>query len=246
MGRFVAVLAVIVAIVAFAWRARPREIEFCASFDAALEKARSERAWVVVHVRREDRPLGEKMDRETLRSREVEALTHSSGRSRAGDASGTGFVHVRVDAAREIELATRLAGPGAALATVVTDARGDVVALLAGFVEAGSFVAFLESVRARRPAIEAATARLESEPADVAARLDLATALRELGAAARAEAEVERARRELDGPRALALHAELLAARGQIAAAEELRRELRERYPSAPFAAPSAAPSAKE
>jgi hypothetical protein len=225
--------AIVAALLAFAWSRRPRPLEFESTFEAALARARELDAWVVVHVRRADRPLGERMDRETLASREA----RGEGRD--------GFVHVRVDAAAQPELAERLAGSGGALATAVVDEKGELVALLPGFAEPKPFAAFLEEVREQRPAIAALRARLDADAGDVDARLDLARRLMQLGATARAELEVERARRDLDAageggrfaalrPRALALHAELLTTRGQDAAAADLRRELEARYPAAP------------
>jgi tetratricopeptide (TPR) repeat protein len=229
MIRLSAVAALVALLALFAWRARPRAIDFEPSFEAALERARARGDWVVVHLRRSDRPLCARMDQETLAARAVEAGARE------------GFVHARVQAEREPALTERLAGPGAALATLVTDERGYVVARLDGFVEARPLADFFERVRARRPAIEAARARLEREPAAVAARLVLADELRALGATVRAEEVAREALATSDDetrPRALALVADLLLARGQEAAAEELRRELLGRYPSPPASDP--------
>jgi hypothetical protein len=233
--RIAALGALVLAVIAFAWSARPRALEFASSFEVARGQAKREGAWIVAHVRRGDRPLGVKMDEETLAAREIRVAGHD------------GFVHVRVDAEKETELAERLAGRGAALSVVVTDASGEVLAQLPGFASGDTLATFLQRVRARRSKIEGSLARLAKDGGDVAARLDLAESLFALGATERAESEVERARRDADAPaaaepvralapRALSLQADLLEARGQDGEAARLRRELSERYPASPFA----------
>jgi hypothetical protein len=228
MTRALVAVAAVAALFVVAWNARPRAVEFECDLASALTRANSSPSsssssdWIVAHVRRADRPLGAVMDRETLTSRDVRAAAHA------------GFVHVRVDADREPELAERIAGPGAALATVVLDERGEVVAELPGFADAARFVEFLDAVRAKRPAIEAARGGV-----------DLAQPLFELGAARRAESEVDRVMRELGDEldrrtplavRAVTMKARLLAARGQAAAAEEMLRRVDGSYPARPSA----------
>jgi len=225
MKRLAALAALVALLMAFAWRARPRPLLFAPSFDAALASARAGGEWVVVHVRSSGRPLGSRMDHETLSSPLVR-------RSAAAD-----FLHVRLDVEREPELAARFAGSGAALSTLVVDERGELVARRDGWLDAEGFVALLDAVRAHRPALDAARRRLDADERDDAARVDLAAGLAELGASDRAELELRRTLATEDDAtraRAVALLADLLAARGQIAASEALRRELADSYPAAP------------
>lgn len=234
MKRLAIVLVAVALLAIVAWRARPRPLEFAPSFGAALETARADDAWVVVHLRRADRPLGTKMDVETLADRSVQLGAHD------------GFVHVRLDAERDSAIVTPLAGDGAALSTLVVDRAGELVARADGFLGARELLAFLARVRAAKPRIEAAERALAADSSgnesDGAQRLDLARSLDALGASERAEREAARAELDLatarnDMSRALEaarFRAELLERRGQLDAAAQLRRDADARYRPAP------------
>jgi hypothetical protein len=226
----VALLTGIVTLVALsAWLARPAPISIASDFDAALATAKASGAWIVVHVRRADRPLGAKMDQETLADPEVAR--------RAKD----GFVHARLDAIAQEERLERLAGPGVALATLVVDESVEVVAELDGFADGTGLLAFLDKVRAQRPAL--------SDPATP--RVVRAETLFALGAVTSAEREVAAIGTGAKGgnggdgsdagdpalaARAAILRGRLELHRGHIAAAREALRETVARYPATPSA----------
>jgi hypothetical protein len=134
-----------------------------------------------------------------------------------------GFVHVRLDALAQGERLERLAGSGVALATLVVDEKGEVVAELDGFANGTELLAFLEKVRAQRPAL--------SDPATPAvARAETHFAL---GAVKSAERELSEAG---DSARAGILRGRIELHRGHVEAAREALRETAARYPATPSA----------
>lgn len=220
--RLAALLVVVAAVALSAWLARPAPLAIGSDLDAARTAAKSKGAWVVVHVRRADRPLGAKMDAETLADPEVAR--------RAKD----GFVHVRFDAAAEHERVERLAGPGAALATLVLDDGGETVAQLDGFATGPELLLFLERVRARR-------AELSDPATPKVARAEIVFSLGAVTSAERelATAESAGADRAADAalaPRALLLHGQLELRRGHVEAAAQAFRDVVARYPATPSA----------
>jgi len=230
--RLLLITAIVALLLGYAWSRRTRALETAADLAVALELARERGDWIVVHVRRADRPLGARMDAETLST------------AAARRAANEGFVHVRVDPGRgdpAIVDGGRL-GESVALATIVLDRDGATVARRDGFLDGAGFVAFFAAIRVNRPELERLARAMAREPSDGRIRCERARLLHLLGADARAEAEIERARLDLeidlDGasslPAAIELHATLLEARGQFAAAAELRRKLPASYPPAP------------
>jgi len=222
--RFLAILALVALLIAAAFARRPRTLAFEPTIESALASGRPRGEWIVVHLRRQDRPLGTRMDRETLDGPLVRRRAHA------------GFVHVRADAAVDRGSLAPFVAEGAALSTLVLDGRGELVARRDGFLSGEELVGFLDEVRRRRPGIESALRRIDTGGGG-GARLDLAEELLALGACEPAERE---ARRALDGadegvrPRALHLLGRLLAARGQERAAAALLGESGERYPPVP------------
>jgi hypothetical protein len=144
-------------------------------------------------------------------------------------------VHARLDAIAQSDRLERLAGPGVALATLVVDEKGEVVAELDGFADAAGLLGFLDQVRAQRPAL--------SDPATP--RVARAERLFALGAVASAErelAEIAKGGNGSDsGDPALAARAGILRGRvelhrGHVAAAKEALRDTAARYPATPSA----------
>ncbi len=222
MARLLLAAVAVVALALLAWLGRPHAVELAPSFETALAAAAERGCWIVAHVRHPERPLGTRMDADSLTDRDFELAARDC-------------VHVRIDAAREPELAAFLVGDGAVLGTALLDERGAPIAALPGFANGAELAALFLRAQARRPALLAARTRLDGDPNDGAARLDLATELFELGALESSELELGHVGR--DDPRALALSARLAMHRGQMAVAEQLCRDLHDRYPASPFAA---------
>ena len=216
-----AALAIVVAAVALsAWLARPAPLAIGSDLDAALASAKRSGAWVVVHVRRADRPLGAKMDEETLADPEV------ARRSKEG------FLHVRLDATTEAACVERLAGPGVALATlvVVGEDEGDTVAELDGFATPTELVAWLDRVRARRgELVDPATSRIR--------RAEIVFELGAVTSAERLLAEIGDAGDDAGtAARALLLHGRTELHRGHVDAAKQALQDAAARYPATPSA----------
>jgi hypothetical protein len=216
--RIAALLVLVAAVALSAWLARPAPLAITSDLDAALAAAKAKNEWVVVHVRRADRPLGAKMDAETLADPEVARRAKE------------GFLHVRLDATAEAVRVERLAGPGVALATLVVDGEGDAVAELDGFATAAELLGFLDRVRAQR-----------GELADPATpRIRRAELLFELGAVASSErhlAEIGAGGGDAaTSARALLLRGQIELRRGHVEAAAQAFRDLTARYPATPSA----------
>ena len=209
--RIVGLLLLVAGVTASAWLARPRPLAFVASLDAAYAEARAQSSWVVVHVRRADRPLGAQMDRETVADPEL------------ARAARDGFVHARLDAASERTHIAPPLEPGVALATLVTDADGAIVAELDGFATTAELIAFLLRVRARADALRDA-----ETPALVRAEIVL-----DLGATAAAERLLASLP---DEARTLLLRGRLGLARGHVDAARRDLEAVVARYPATPSA----------
>jgi hypothetical protein len=213
--RIVALLLMVAGVAASAWLARPRPLAFAANLDAAFAEARAQSRWVVVHVRRADRPLGSQMDRETVADPEF------------ARAARDGVVHAQLDAASEGACVAPPLRPGVALATLVTEADGSVVAELDGFATTAELVAWLARVRAREAAL-----RDPATPAVTRSEM-----LFELGATEAAEWSL--------GPlpedaRVLLLRGRIELARGHVDAARRDLEAVVDRYPATP-SAPDAA-----
>lgn len=209
--RVVVLLVMVAGVAASAWLARPRPLAFAASLDAAYAEARAESRWVVVHVRRADRPLGAQMDRETVADPQF------------ARAARDGFVHARLDAASEGARVAPPLEPGVALATLVTDADGAIVAELDGFATTAELIAFLARVSARADALRDA-----ETPALVRAEIVL-----DLGATAAAERLLAALP---DEARTLLLRGRLGLARGHVDAARRDLEAVVARYPATPSA----------
>ena len=207
--RIVALLLLVVVVAGSAWLARPRPLAFAPSLDAAFAEARARGARVVLHVRSAARPLGARMDRETLADPGV------------ASAARDGFVHARLDAATDGARVSPPLAPGVALATLVADADGALIGELDGFATPAELLAFLARVRAR-------DAILRDPATPAVAR---AEALLDLGALP----AVERAIAGLpeDAP-LLLLRGRLAAARGHIEAARRDLAAVVARYPATP------------
>jgi hypothetical protein len=225
--RIAALLVLVAAVALSAWLARPAPLAVTNDLDAALADAKAKGAWVVVHVRRADRPLGAKMDAETLAEPEVARQATE------------GLLHVRLAApaaADATDSATalrieRLAGPGAALATLVLNEEGEVVAELDGFATAAELLEFLDRVRARRgELLDPATPRIR--------RAELLFELGALAFAERLVAEIDAAGGDDPGTaaRALLLHGQIELRRGHVEAAAQALRDVTARYPATPSA----------
>jgi hypothetical protein len=209
--RIVALLLMVAGVAASAWLARPSPLTFAANLDAAYAEARAQSRWVVVHVRRADRPLGLQMDRATVADPEF------------ARAARDGFVHARLDAASEGACVAPPLRPGVALATLVTDAEKNVVAELDGFATTAELVAWLARVRARAPALR------DPETPPVA-RSEL---LFELGATEAAEWSLAPLPEDA---RVLLLRGRIESARGHVDAARRDLEAVVARYPATPSA----------
>jgi hypothetical protein len=209
--RIVALLLMVAGVSASAWLARPRPLAFATNLDAAYAEARARSRWVVVHVRRADRPLGLQMDRETVADPEF------------ARAARDGFVHARLDAASEGACVAPPLRPGVALATLVTDADENVLAELDGFATAAELLAFLTRVRAR-------AAALRDPKTPPVTRSEL---LFELGATEAAEWSLAPLPEDA---RTLLLRGRIELARGHVDAARRALQQTVERYPATPSA----------
>jgi len=219
--RIAALLVLVAAVALSAWLARPAPLAITGDLDAALAAAKAKHEWVVVHVRRADRPLGAKMDAETLADPDVARRAKE------------GFLHVRLDATAEAARVERLAGSGVALATLVLEGEGegDAVAELDGFATAPELLGFLDRVRARRGEL--------GDPATP--KLRRAEIVFELGAVVSAErllAEVVAAGGgdAAAAARALLLRGQIELRRGHVEAAAQALRDVTARYPATPSA----------
>jgi hypothetical protein len=224
--RIAALLVLVAAVALSAWLARPAPLAITGDLDAALAAAKARHGWVVVHVRRADRPLGAKMDAETLGDPDVARRAKE------------GFLHVRLEApaaadatgsasARRLE---RLAGPGVALATLVVDGMGDAVAELDGFATATELLGFLDRVRARR-------GELGDRATPTIRRAEIVFELGAVASAERLLAEIGGGGDEAaTAARVLLLRGQIELHRGHVEAAAQAFRDVAARYPATPSA----------
>lgn len=212
------------------WSEAPRD--FGPDLAGALAAASADDRLVVVHLRHEQRDASSKLEQRTLAD------------ARVAERLASRFHQARLDALADPDAAARLAGAGAAVATLVLDGGGELVARLDGYLDPEPFLDWLERVAAAAPRFAQLAKALARDQDALDARLERADLLRRLGSIARAESDhaaavalLRRFAPRVALPareRAHRLAVALLLDRGQVLAAHELRRLDPASYPPPP------------
>jgi hypothetical protein len=145
----------------------------------ALARARAADGLVLVQFTAKDRPLAQRMERETLADQDVRNVL------------GGEFVPVLIDSDRSPALFAELVGGKGALATCVLDRDGELVAAREGFLDADHLLGLLRTARARAGLLREVRERVRVDPDDLEARYHYAEALSELTTRSHAERAFE-------------------------------------------------------